>query len=78
MEVLVQVMEGKAGINNILHNKDILAFNALLQVLEDPDHPGAFGRGPVAGYGHKVKGDGNRQIPGQIGQKEDRSLQYAD
>ena len=68
-----QVVHGKAGIQNIFHDQDILAFHIAVQILQNPDgsrgiHPGTVGRDS-----HEIHFHGYINLSGQIRKEDHRS-----
>lgn len=77
-EDLDQIGKSSPGVDNIFHNQDFLALQGFVQILHDTDYPAGFGIVAVAGHGHKVQTDRNRQPLGQLAGEEYASLEHAD
>ena len=74
LQHLNQICQRTAGVYNVLHNQDILAFQGLIQVLYNPDHAAGHSAAAVAGHGHKVQGHRNRHPLCQFAGKEYSAL----
>ncbi|OIQ07611.1 hypothetical protein MOOR_27720 [Moorella thermoacetica] len=56
----------------------MLVLHRYLQVLQNPDRPRSAGAGPVAGNGHKIKLQGDGNLPHQVGQENNRPFENTD
>src|ERR1035438_7264058 len=75
---LAQVGEGEAGIENVLDNEDVLAFNGLVEVLDELDGAGGALAFAVAGDGDKVEGGVGLNGARQVRQKGCGALEHTD
>ena len=66
------------GINDILNNQDILSLYILVQVFDYFNPSGAFCSIPIAGHGHKIKRNRNRQMLCQLRRHKNAPFQHAD
>ena len=60
-QVVGEVLQGEAGIDDVLHDKDVAALDVDVEVLEDPHHARAVRGATVAGDGHEL----HLQVEGQ-------------
>ena len=77
-EELAQIGERQAGVENVFDDEDILAFDRLVEILDDLDRAGGALALAVAGDGDKVEGGVGLDGAGQIDEKERRALEHAD
>ena len=78
LEQLEQIAQGVAAVQNILHHDDILALDALREVLGDLHLTGRGSAGAVRGYGHEVQGAGEGDGAHQIRHKDKGAPEDAD
>src|SRR5690606_7942939 len=57
LEVAEQVLHGEAGINDVLDQDDVLACQAQVQVLDEPDLAAGLGVRAVARHRQEVEGE---------------------
>src|SRR6478672_12005264 len=73
-----QVRQRQAGVDDVLHDEHVAAFDVDVEILEDPDDARRIGRRAVARDRHEVDLAWNRQLSHQIGHEEHRALEDAD
>src|SRR5436190_2573361 len=78
LQVAHQVREREAGVDDVLDDEHVAAFDVDVEVLEDPDDPGRIGRGAVARDLHEVDLALHREMAHQVGHEEDGALEDAD
>ena len=77
LEIILQIIEGDAGIQNVLDQDEMPVGDILIEVLVD--FHGSRRRGPAVGRNrHKVHGTRYVHIPHQIGHKDKTAFQDAD
>src|SRR5438309_3201654 len=75
-QVADQVIERQAGIDDVFHDQDVLAFDRRGEVLQDPDQArGLRGAPTVRAHLHEVDPDGHRDGPHEIGHERQRALE---
>src|ERR1019366_4790211 len=75
-----QVTKRQPGVHDVLDEKHVLIFDAVVEVLQNA-HDAWIGARLGVRYersdGEKIQACGNRQSPSQIGEEEHRSFEYA-
>ena len=77
-EEVLQIGEGQAGIDDILHQHHMTAGDIGIQVLDQLDNAGGLGTRAVAGHGNKVHIDVALHLTAQIDVEEGRALEDTD
>jgi cobalt-zinc-cadmium efflux system protein len=73
-----QVLERMGGIDDILDDQDVLAFDVAAHVHDQPHGSRRRAAAIVARYGDELDRAGDCQFARQIGQENERALQHAD
>jgi phosphatidylglycerol---prolipoprotein diacylglyceryl transferase len=76
-ENLAQIRKSEARIENVLDNKHILAFDGLVEILDELHRAGGALAFAVAGNRHKIECRIHLHRPSQIGEKKSRALEDA-
>src|SRR5215472_9710129 len=77
-QLLYQVGERQAGVENIFHQNDILTAQRSGHVLDELHLAGGVLLGSVAAHGDEIERGVQLDLPGQIAQKQASALQHAD
>src|SRR3954465_177255 len=77
-EVLQQVVERQARVDDVLYDEDVAPLDLVVEVLEDPHDARGMGRRAVGGDVHEVEHQRQADAPGEIGHQHERALQDAD
>ena len=75
---LLQVMQRQAGVDDVLDDDDVAAFDAGIEIFREPDFAGRRGRGAVTRAGHEVDADLAVHRANQVAEKQERALEDAD
>ena len=78
LQVAHQVLEGEAGVDDVLDDQHVAALDRGVEVLEDADHARGVGLRAVAGDRHEVDLAGDVDVAHQVGEEEHGALQHAD
>ena len=78
LQVAHQVLQGEAGVDDVLDDQHVAVFDRRIEVLEDAHHARGVGLRAVAGDRHEVDLAGDVDAAHQVGEKEDRALEHAD
>jgi hypothetical protein len=65
-QILKQIVQRKAGIEDVFDQDNVPVFEALVQILENSNFAAALGGGAVAADGNEVEGDTQINRPDQI------------
>src|ERR1051326_3346512 len=65
------IAQSKAGVHDIFHEQDILAFNGLIEILGDSHHSGGTALVGKAGDTEEIDFDRNFNMPSQGSEEED-------
>ena len=76
-QMLEQITGGESGVDNIFHQQNVLAFDALVQILGDAHQARRGLRIGEAGDSQKIHGQGHGQLARQGGEEEHRTFQNA-
>src|ERR1035438_2751195 len=77
-EELAEVGEGKAGIEDVLDDENVLPLDGVVKVLDELDGAGGALALSVTGGGYKVECGVGLNGPCEIGEKRGRSLEDTD
>ena len=78
LEDLLQVVQRQAGIDDVLDDDHVAAFDAGIEVLREADFAGRRGRGAVTRAGHEVDADLAVHRANQVAEEQERALEDAD
>ena len=73
-----KVAEGEAGVEDVFYQDDVLAFDGVVDVLDELDSAGGDAGAAVGGDGHEVEGIVDCDGAGEVGEEDGRALEDAD
>src|SRR5215213_4088287 len=73
---LQQVLQGQAGVHDVLDQDHVAPLDLVVEVLEQPHHPGALGRGPVRRGRDEVHLVRDGQGPAEVGHQHHRPFEH--
>ena len=77
-QVLQQVVEGEAAVDDVLDHDDVAAAEVDVEVLHDAHHTAGLGGAAVGRHRHEVELDRQVDVAGQVGHEHQRALEHAD
>ncbi len=73
-----EVAEGQAGVEDVFDEDDVLAFDGVVDVLDELDGAGGDAGAAVAGDGDEVEGVVDRDGAGEVGEEDGGAFEDAD
>ena len=73
-----EVAEGEAGVEDVFDDDDVLAFDGVVDVLDEFNGAGGDAGSAVAGDGDEVKGVVDADGAGEVGEEDGCALEDAD
>ena len=77
-EIGHEVLEGEAGVEDVLDDQDVAVLDVDVEVLDDADGAGGLGAVAVAGHGHEVDGQIGVDGAHQVAHEHDGTAQDGD
>src|SRR5205823_167984 len=77
-EVLEEVREREAGVDDVLDHQDVAARDLVVEVLQDPYDAAGVRRGAVRGDGHEIELQWQADVARQVRHEHERALEDAD
>src|SRR5215207_4224037 len=77
-EVAQQVLQGQAGVDDVLDDEHVAPLDRRVEVLEDADDARGLGGRAIGGHGHEVDLARTVDVAHEVGKEEDRPLEHAD
>src|SRR5699024_9747658 len=76
-EEVFEVLEGEAGVDDVVDDDDVPAGDVHIHVLVELHHARGLAGGAVAGHGDEVHVDVEVDLPAEVGEEEGRALEDA-
>jgi len=73
-----QIAEGQAGVEDVLDDDDVLAFDGVIDVLDELDGSRGDAGAAIAGDGDEVEGGVDRDGTREVGEEDRRALEDTD
>ncbi len=73
-----EVAEGEAGVQDVLDDDDVLAFDGVVDILDELDGAGGDAGAAVAGDGDEVEGVINLDSAGEVGEEDGCAFEDSD
>jgi hypothetical protein len=77
-KTIENVSQREPGINNVLHDQDVLPFNWRLQILEKANDPATLRARPVTRDGDEINLCREANLPKEVRKKDDCTFEYTE